>query len=101
MFFFVLCLLCLCARMFIRALWSPAGQGLTSWLSFVVSNCEFVTFPGYPGSGVVLDCIVLIFAPLLNLKSHFWRKKVIIALLCTCMQRCYGRHNVSRKPISH
>ena len=23
----------------------PAGKGLTSWLSFVVSNCEFVTFP--------------------------------------------------------
>ena len=21
------------------------GNGLTSWLSFVVSNCEFVTFP--------------------------------------------------------
>ena len=39
----VLCLLCLCARLFIRALWSPAGKGLTSWLSFVVSNCEFVT----------------------------------------------------------
>ena len=29
----------------ICALWSPAGKGLTSWLSFVVSNCEFVTFP--------------------------------------------------------
>ena len=43
--FSVLCLLCLRARMFIRALWSPAGKGLTSWLSFVVSNCEFVTFP--------------------------------------------------------
>ena len=43
--FFVLCLLCLCARLFICALWSPAGKGLTSWLSFVVSNCEFVTFP--------------------------------------------------------
>ena len=41
----VLCLLCLCARMFICALWSPAGKGLTSWLSFMVSNCEFVTFP--------------------------------------------------------
>ena len=27
------------------ALWSPAGKGLTSWLSFVTSNCEFVTFP--------------------------------------------------------
>ena len=26
-------------------LWPPAGKGLTSWLSFVVSNCEFVTFP--------------------------------------------------------
>ena len=41
----VLCWLCLCARLFICALWSPAGKGLTSWLSFVVSNCEFVTFP--------------------------------------------------------
>ena len=39
--FFVLCLLCLCARLFICALWSPAGKGLTSWLSFVVYNCEF------------------------------------------------------------
>ena len=34
----VLFLLCLCARLFICALWSPAGKGLTSWLSFVVSN---------------------------------------------------------------
>ena len=43
--FTVLCLLCLCVRLFICALWSPTGKGLTSWLSFVVSNCEFVTFP--------------------------------------------------------
>ena len=28
-----------------------------------------------------------------TLKSHFWRKNVIILSLCT--QRCYGRHNVS------
>ena len=41
----VLCLLCLCASLFVCALWSLAGKGLTSWLSFVVSNCEFVTFP--------------------------------------------------------
>ena len=42
---FVLCLLCLCMRLFICALWwSSAGKGLTSWPSFVVSNCEFVTF---------------------------------------------------------
>ena len=52
-----MCLLCLCARLFICVLWSPAGKGLTSWLSCVVSNCEFVTFPLGPGSGVVLDCI--------------------------------------------
>ena len=32
-------LLCL----FIAALWSPAGKGLTSWLSFVMLNCIFVT----------------------------------------------------------
>ena len=43
--FSVLCLLCLCAGLFICALWSPPGIGLTFWLSFVVSNCELVTFP--------------------------------------------------------
>ena len=32
-------------RLFINALWSPAGKELTSWLSFVMSNCEVVTFP--------------------------------------------------------
>ena len=56
-FFSVLCLLRLCVRLFICALWSPAGKGLTSWLSFELSNCEFVTFHWYPGSGVVFDCI--------------------------------------------
>ena len=34
-----------------------------------------------------------------TLKSHFWRKNVIIFSLCT--QRCYERHNVSRKSINH
>ena len=41
----VMCLLCFCARLFVGALWSPAGKRLTSWLSFVMSNCEFVMFP--------------------------------------------------------
>ena len=41
---FLFCL-CLFARLFISALWSSSGKGLTSWLSFVVSNYEFVTFP--------------------------------------------------------
>ena len=35
----VLFLLCFCARLFIDALWPPARKGLTSWLSFVMSNC--------------------------------------------------------------
>ena len=43
--------------LFIDVLWSPAGKGLTSWLSFVMSNCEVVTSHVYPGSVVVLDCI--------------------------------------------
>ena len=32
-------------RLFIAALWSPTGKGLTSWLLFVVFNCVFLTFP--------------------------------------------------------
>ena len=43
-------------RLFIAALLSPAGKGLTSWLLLVMF---IVFFPiWYPGSGVVLDCIV-------------------------------------------
>ena len=55
---FLFCLvfaICLCVRLFICALWSPAGKGLTSWLSFVVSAVSLSH--RYPGSGVVLDCI--------------------------------------------
>ena len=40
--FSILCLLCLYARLFVYALWSPAGKGQTSWLSFVVSYCDFL-----------------------------------------------------------
>ena len=36
----VLFLLCFRARLFIDALWSPAGKGLIPWLSFVMSNCQ-------------------------------------------------------------
>ena len=48
--YFCLVLLCFCARLFIDVLCSPAGKGLNSWLSFVMSNW-------YPGTGMVLDCI--------------------------------------------
>ena len=66
--FSVICLLCLCTRLFICALWSPAGKGLTSWRSFVVSYCEFVTFPlvSWVRCGTWLYRF-LIFAPLRTL----------------------------------
>ena len=79
----VLCLLCLCARLFICALWSPAGKGLTSWLSFVVSNCEFVTFPlvSWVGCGTSLYRL-LIFAPLLNLSMFEYRSSSNLEVIC-------------------
>ena len=41
-----LCLaLAMLLRLYIAALWSPAGKGLTTWLLFVMFNCVFVKFP--------------------------------------------------------
>ena len=57
MTFFCLVLLCFCARLFIDALWSPAWKGLTSWLSFVLSNCEVVTFQLVSWARCRLDCM--------------------------------------------
>ena len=51
----VLCLLCF-VRVCLYVLF-PAGKGLTSWLSFVVSSVSLSLSHWYPGSGVVLDCI--------------------------------------------
>ena len=33
------------SRLFIAAVWSPVGKGLTTWVSFVVLNCVLVNFP--------------------------------------------------------
>ena len=57
-----LCYVCLVlfmlSRLFIAALWSPAGKGLTVWLMFAMFNCVLSHFQmWYPGSGVVMDCI--------------------------------------------
>ena len=57
MFLFCLVFAMFCARLFICASWSPAGKGLTSWLSFVVSSVSLSLSHWYPGSGVVLNCI--------------------------------------------
>ena len=47
------------SRLFIASLWSPTGKGLTSWLLFVMSDCDFVTFP-FGILGQVWYLIVLI-----------------------------------------
>ena len=49
MFLFCLVFAMFCARLFICALWSPAGKGLTSWLSFVVSSVSLSLSHWYPG----------------------------------------------------
>ena len=71
---FLFCLvfaMSLCASVYVCFM-SPAGKGLTSWLSFVVSNCEFVTFPlvSWVRCGTWLYRF-LIFAPLLTLIHSF------------------------------
>ena len=43
--YFCLVLLGYHTRLLVDALWSCAGKGLTSWLSFVMSNSDVVTFP--------------------------------------------------------
>ena len=54
-----LCYFCLVllSRLFVDALWSLVGKGLTTWLTFVMSIVTLSLFHWYPGSGVVLDCI--------------------------------------------
>ena len=73
MFFSVLFLVCLCTRLFICALRSPAGKGLTSWLSFVVSYCEFVTFPiGILGQ---VWCLIVSIPDLCTLTYFAWKAR--------------------------
>ena len=89
----VLCLLFLCVRLFICALWSPAGKGLTSWLSFVVSNCEFVTFPlvSWVGYLIVLtpDLCTLTYFVTKNITHNLPRQKVKSLIhLCFTLLKC-------------
>ena len=56
------------SRLFIAALWSTAGKELTSWLSIVLFNCDFVTFPcGIMGQVL---CLIVSFPDLYHL-SYF------------------------------
>ena len=71
--YFCLFFVCFRACLFIDALWSPAWKGLTSWLSFLMSNFEVVTFPlvSWDRCGARLYRF-LIFAPFLFFKQIFW-----------------------------
>ena len=42
---FLSCFVMLSCSLFVDALWSPAEKRLTSWLWFVMPNCDVVTFP--------------------------------------------------------
>ena len=83
MCFPILFLLCLCALLFIYALWPPTGKGQTSWLLFVVSNCEFVTFPSLSWVRCVTWLYpLLVFAPFLTLIIFYWQKFNFSFLFC-------------------
>ena len=71
MFLFCLVFAVFCARLFVCALWSPAGGGGAGLLALVCGVfCGFVAFPlvSWVGIGAWL-CRFLIFAPLLTFKS--------------------------------
>ena len=48
---------CVCYAFMRVRLLMPYGKGLTSWLSFVMSNVSLLLSHWHPGSDVVLDCI--------------------------------------------
>ena len=63
------------SRLLIAALWSPAGKGLTFWLSFVVLNCVVVTFPfGILGQVWYLIVLIADLCPL----SYFRTVRIVL-----------------------
>ena len=56
------------SRLFIAALWSPAGKGLTSWLLFVMFYCVFFTF--------TYSRLVVIFQE--TARNHFWEAGMLM-----------------------
>ena len=91
-----MCYLCLVffvlSHLFIAALWSPAGKGLTSWLLFLMFNFVFVTFP----SGILGQVWYLIayipdlyhlsyFYSVLPFFCHFTKRRELTYLLVVFM----------------
>ena len=56
------------------SVWSPAGRGQTSWLLFVMSNCDFVTFPyGILGQAWFLSFFLSLYTAWRSLSSIIGR----------------------------
>ena len=71
MFLFCLVFAMFCARLFICASWSPAGKGLTSWLSFVVSSVSLSLSIGILGQ---VWYLIVSIPDLCNL-TYFYRQR--------------------------
>ena len=71
------------SRLLIAALWSPAGKGLTSWLSFVVLKCVVVTFLfGILGQVWYLIVSIPDFCPL----SYFHTVRIVLHISAVLVQ---------------
>ena len=71
------------SRLLIAALWSPAGKGLTSWLSFVVINCMIVTFTlGILGQVWYLIVLIPDLCPL----SYFYTVCIVLHISAVLIQ---------------
>ena len=90
-----LCYLCLVfdvlSRLFIAALRSQSGKGLTSWLSFVMLYCVFVTFP----CGILCQVWYLIVLipdlcqlSYLNLLVDYVMNKIILSIVLISSLKC-------------
>ena len=86
------CYLCsmfaMLSRLFIAALWSPARKGLTTWLFFVMSNCDFVTFP----CGILAQVwYLIVYIPDLCHFSYLYvtNNPGVISWLLFYLTRCY------------
>ena len=93
--FFLSCFCYAFVRLFICTLWSPAGKGLTSWLSFVVSNCEFVLFPfvSWVRCSTWLN-LFLVFAPFLTMARCCWPILCLSQGMLHIVTHLYTCHNV-------
>ena len=84
-----------CARLFICASWSPAGKGLTSWLSFVVSSVSLSLSHWYLGQVWYLivsipDLCNLTYFVAVSLKVYSIHRLVAVSLEAYCIIRLVG-----------